>query len=114
LANRRNRHSMNSWLNELPGLHRSGKRNDVVIHPDDAKALGISDGDLVKVYSPVGEIELSASVDDCPRRGVIVVDHGWGSRFSTPVAVRNRSPTARTATCSSTAGLSTRCRRRRR
>ena len=40
LANRRNRHSMNSWLNELPGLHPSGKRNEVVIHPDDAAALG--------------------------------------------------------------------------
>ena len=25
LANRRNRHSMNSWLNELPGLHPSGR-----------------------------------------------------------------------------------------
>jgi len=33
LSNRRNRHAMNSWLNELPGLHPVGKRNDVVIHP---------------------------------------------------------------------------------
>ena len=29
LANRRHRHSMNSWLNELPGLHPSGKKNEV-------------------------------------------------------------------------------------
>ena len=36
LANRRHRHSMNSWLNELPGLHPGGKGNDVVIHPEDA------------------------------------------------------------------------------
>jgi formate dehydrogenase len=71
LANRRNRHSMNSWLNELPGLHPSGKRNEVVIHPDDAAALGISDGDRVRVSSPVG-------------RGVVVIDHGWGSRIFDP------------------------------
>jgi formate dehydrogenase len=52
LANRRNRHSMNSWLNELPGLHPSGKRNEVVIHPADASALGINEGDRVRVFSP--------------------------------------------------------------
>jgi formate dehydrogenase len=84
LANRRNRHSMNSWLNELPGLHPAGKRNEVVIHPDDAAALGISEGDRVKVFSPVGAIELPAAVNDHPRRGVVVVDHGWGSRVFDP------------------------------
>ena len=84
LANRRNRHSMNSWLNELPGLHPSGKHNEVVIHPDDAVALGISDGDRVKVFSAVGAIELEASVNERPRRGVVVIDHGWGSRIFDP------------------------------
>src|SRR5262249_40306374 len=84
LANRRNRHSMNSWLNELPGLHPSGKSNEVVIHPDDAAELGIHDGDRVKVSSPVGTIEVPASVSNRPRRGVVIVDHGWGSRVFDP------------------------------
>ena len=84
LANRRNRHSMNSWLNELPGLHPSGKRNDVVINTEDAAALGVADGDAVRVFSAVGEIELAASVSDRPRRGVVIVDHGWGSRIFDP------------------------------
>ena len=53
LANRRHRHSMNSWLNELPGLHPSGKGSEVVIHPRDAERLGIGDGDQVRVHSPV-------------------------------------------------------------
>jgi formate dehydrogenase len=75
---------MNSWLNELPGLHPSGKRSEVVIHPDDAAALGISEGDRVKVFSPVGAIELAAAVNERPRRGVVVVDHGWGSRIFDP------------------------------
>ncbi|MFG1931231.1 molybdopterin-dependent oxidoreductase [Mycobacterium sp. NPDC048908] len=84
LANRRNRHSMNSWLNELPGLHPSGKGNEVVIHPADAAALGIGDGDKVRVYSRVGAIELAAAVNELPRPGVVVVDHGWGSRIFDP------------------------------
>ncbi|MGE2722939.1 molybdopterin-containing oxidoreductase family protein [Mycolicibacterium celeriflavum] len=84
LANRRHRHSMNSWLNELPGLHPAGKGNDVVIHPKDAADLGVSEGDLVKVFSPVGAINLRAVVNDRPRQGVIIVDHGWGSRVFDP------------------------------
>jgi len=75
---------MNSWLNEHPGLHRSGKRNDVVINPKDAAELGITDGDAVRVFSAVGSIELAATVSDRPRRGVVIVDHGWGSRVFDP------------------------------
>jgi formate dehydrogenase len=84
LSNRRNRHSMNSWLNELPDLHPSGKRNEVVINPADAAELGIGDGDPVRVFSAVGAIELAAAVSDRPRRGVVIVDHGWGSRTFDP------------------------------
>jgi len=84
LASRRHRHSMNSWLNELPGLHPAGKKNEVLINPDDAADLGIGDGDRVRVFSRVGEIELVAAVDKVPRPGVIVVDHGWGSRIFDP------------------------------
>jgi formate dehydrogenase len=36
------------------------------------------------VFSPVGAIELAATVSDRPRRGVIIVDHGWGSRVFDP------------------------------
>ena len=84
LGNRRNRHSMNSWLNELPGLHRSGKCNKALINPKDAAGLGIVDGDRVRVFSPVGAVELVAMISDRPRRGLVVIDHGWGSRIFDP------------------------------
>jgi formate dehydrogenase len=84
LGNRRHRHSMNSWLNELPGLHPGGRGNDVLINPDDAATLGIADGDRVRVFSAVGAIELDASLSARLRRGLVVVDHGWGSRIFDP------------------------------
>ncbi|MGV0745551.1 molybdopterin-containing oxidoreductase family protein [Mycolicibacterium sp. XJ870] len=84
LGNRRHRHSMNSWLNELPGLHPAGKGNAVLIHPDDAARLGIGDGDLVRVFSDTGAVELTAAISDRPRPGVVVIDHGWGSRVYDP------------------------------
>ncbi len=84
LGNRRRRHSMNSWLNELPGLHPAGRSSEVLIHPDDAAAAGIDDGATVRVFSAVGEVELTARVSDRPRRGLLIIDHGWGSRVFDP------------------------------
>lgn len=84
LGNRRRRHSMNSWLNELPGLHPAGKDNELLVHPDDAAALGIATGDRVRVFSPIGRLEVTATLSDRPRRGVVVLEHGWGSRVFDP------------------------------
>lgn len=84
LGNRRHRHSMNSWLNELPGLHPAGRDNGVLINPADAALYGIADGDRVRLFSPVGSVELVASVSERPRPGLLVVEHGWGSRVFDP------------------------------
>lgn len=84
LGNRRNRHSMNSWLNELPGLHRSGKGNEALLNTKDAAELGVVEGDRVRVFSSVGAVELVATVSDRLRPGVVVIDHGWGSRIFDP------------------------------
>ncbi|RUP01845.1 MAG: formate dehydrogenase [Mycobacterium sp.] len=84
LGNRRHRHSMNSFLNELPGLHPGGKGSVVLIHPADAADLGITDGDVVRVHSPAGAVEVRASLSDRPRRGLLVMAHGWGSRVFDP------------------------------
>lgn len=84
LGNRRHRHSMNSFLNDLPGLHPGGKGSVVLIHPADAAGLGIGEGDLVRVSSPVGAVQVRASLSDRPRRGLLVLDHGWGSRVFDP------------------------------
>jgi formate dehydrogenase len=84
LGNRRHRHSMNSFLNELPGLHPGGKGSSVLIHPSDAARLGIGEGDLVRVHSPVGAVEVRATLSDRPRRSLVVIAHGWGSRIFDP------------------------------
>ena len=84
LSNRRHHDSMNSWLNELPGLHKHRRTSVVEIHPDDAEALGVVSGDVVRVSSPTASLEVEALVTDATRRGVIVISHGWGSRIFDP------------------------------
>ena len=83
---------MNSWLNELPALHPAGKTSKALIHPADAAALGIVDGDRVRLFSPVAAIELTASLSDRPRRGLVVVDHGWGSEDLSPTGAAVGQP----------------------
>jgi len=84
LGNRRRRHSMNSWLNELPGLHPGGRSTAVLINPKDAAEVGVATGDRVRVSSAVGAVELTVELSDRPRQGVVIIEHGWGSRVFDP------------------------------
>jgi len=85
LGNRRRNSSMNSFLNDLPGSRRLLDRNRVEVHHEDAARLGLQDGDRARVRSRTGAIELDVAVTDAPRPGVVVVEHGWGSRVFDPV-----------------------------
>ena len=53
------------------GLHQSGKKNETLINPKDAAALGIVNGDRVRVFSRIGAVELVAAISDRPRRGLV-------------------------------------------
>lgn len=84
LTNKRVREAMNSWLNESPGLFKLRRENVVEVHPGDAQALGIGDGDLVRLSSPVGSLDCSAQLSDAMRPGVVCIPHGWGTRTFDP------------------------------
>jgi anaerobic selenocysteine-containing dehydrogenase len=49
------------------------------LHTEDASAKGIQNGDMVEVKSPKGVYEVKAEVTDNARRGMVVVDFGWGN-----------------------------------
>jgi formate dehydrogenase len=75
---------MNSFLNDLPGTRKMVDRNRVEMHETDAARLGLNDGDRARVRSATGAIELDVAVTDAPRPGVVIVEHGWGSRVFDP------------------------------
>lgn len=51
------------WLMESPAVHVQGAwRSWVEIHPEDARRLGVEDGDVVWVESPKGRLELTARI----------------------------------------------------
>jgi anaerobic selenocysteine-containing dehydrogenase len=78
LIGRRDLRSNNSWMHNLPVLVKGKPRCTVHVHPDDARRIGIGDGDDVCVTSTAGVIVLAAEVTDAIRPGVVSIPHGWG------------------------------------
>ena len=62
------------------------------MHPDDARARGLSEGDLVRCRSAAGEIELAVSFDPDLMPGVVALTHGWGQAATKGMRVAQRYP----------------------
>ena len=62
-----------SMTRRSPTLDAEVKTGFVEVNPEDAKALGIKDGDRVKVKSRRGEIEIAAKVTKNIMKGVIFI-----------------------------------------
>jgi nitrate reductase NapA len=62
-----------SLTRRIPALHRAAPRAYVEIHRDDARALGIVDGERVRLVSRRGSVEVEARLDyrGQPARGVL-------------------------------------------
>lgn len=87
MISRRRKNMMNSWLAETTGMETHDHRGDMVeIGTDDAAALGLVNGDRASVASRTGEVEATVIVSDALRQGVVVMDHGWGSRLFDPAS----------------------------
>ncbi len=78
LIGRRDLRSNNSWMHNSHRLVRGKDRCTVIMHPDDAAARGLTDGQRVQVASRVGCIVLPLAVSDDIMPGVVSIPHGWG------------------------------------
>jgi formate dehydrogenase len=67
-------------MHNAPKLMAGGREHAARIHPDDAEAAGVRDGEPCRIVSAHGEIELPARVSDEVVRGTVAVPHGWGHR----------------------------------
>jgi anaerobic selenocysteine-containing dehydrogenase len=78
LIGRRQLRSNNSWMHNSQRLVRGKDRCTLLIHPDDAAAHGLSDGDSVAVRSRTGRIVLPLALSEEMMPGVVSIPHGWG------------------------------------
>jgi len=68
---------LHSECRNLPSLRRLIPEPSIEINSQTASSLGIADGDLVKVESLRGSIELKAKVTENIHPRVVCIQHGW-------------------------------------
>ncbi|MBA2735068.1 MAG: molybdopterin oxidoreductase family protein [Acidobacteria bacterium] len=73
---------LNSSFANLPKQLRQELRPFVEIHPGDAEARGIQNGDMVRAFNERGSCELSAVVTTRAREGVVVSPSVWWNKLS--------------------------------
>ena len=74
LATSPSRSYLNTSFNETPGSQAREGVPTVMIHPEDAAALSIADGDAVTLGNRRGETTLTAKLFDGLRRGVLIAE----------------------------------------
>jgi anaerobic selenocysteine-containing dehydrogenase len=78
LIGRRELRSNNSWMHNLPRLMKGADRCTLLVHPDDARARGLTDGATARVRSSRGHVEVPVEVSDAVMAGVVCLPHGYG------------------------------------
>ncbi|WP_011581304.1 MULTISPECIES: molybdopterin oxidoreductase family protein [Chelativorans] len=68
---------LNSSFTETPGSKKREGRPELMLHPEDALALGIAEGDRVEIGNGRGEVVLHAKIFDGVRRGVVIAEGIW-------------------------------------
>ncbi|MBN9584327.1 MAG: dehydrogenase [Afipia sp. 62-7] len=71
------RNFLNTSFNETPTSIGREQRPSVMIHPDDAAALSISEGARVVLGNTRGRVHLHAKLFDGVRRGVLIAESIW-------------------------------------
>jgi formate dehydrogenase len=75
---RRDLRSLNSWMHNSPKLMRGNDGPRMWINPADAAELGLETGDLARVTSRHGAVEIAVELRDEVRPGAVSLPHGWG------------------------------------
>ncbi|MCH8110860.1 MAG: molybdopterin-dependent oxidoreductase [Proteobacteria bacterium] len=68
---------LNTSFTETPTSRKREKRPAVLIHPEAARGLGISEGDRVRLGNARGEVLVHAKPFDGLQQGVVVVEGVW-------------------------------------
>ncbi len=78
LVGRRALRSNNSWMHNSARLVKGRDPCTLLVHPADARARSLADGDEVVLRSRTGEVRVRAEVSDEMAPGVVSLPHGWG------------------------------------
>jgi anaerobic selenocysteine-containing dehydrogenase len=76
------RHFLNSSFANLARFRQFEREPHLDMHPEDARARGIGEGDRVRVFNDRGGYTLKARINGKPRRGVVVAPSVWWKKYA--------------------------------
>jgi anaerobic selenocysteine-containing dehydrogenase len=91
------RNFLNSSFANLARFREDDKEPELELHPDDAAARSLRDGDRVRVFNDRGAFRAVARVNGKPRRGVVVALSVWWKKFAPDGRNANEVTSQRTA-----------------
>jgi len=72
------RHGIHSmWRDDPLMVSLQRGEPDIYIHPEDAKARGVEDGDKIKVFNDFGNFYVQAHLTEAMQPGMMFMYHGW-------------------------------------
>ncbi|OYU15101.1 MAG: oxidoreductase [Alphaproteobacteria bacterium PA4] len=78
LIGRRHIRNNNSWLANSRRLAKGPARCTLMLHPDDAAARGLADGDAATISSAAGSVTAPVEITDTMMPGTVSLPHGFG------------------------------------
>jgi anaerobic selenocysteine-containing dehydrogenase len=78
LIGRRDVRSGNSWMHNLPVLAKGPERCTLLIHPQDARRLGLAQGALAQLSAQGSTLSAPVDISEDMMPGVVSLPHGWG------------------------------------
>ena len=82
LIGRRDLRSNNSWMHNLHVLVKGKERCTLLIHPDDAARLALSNGEIACITSGEQTVEIPIEITGEIMPGVVSIPHGWGHNLA--------------------------------
>jgi anaerobic selenocysteine-containing dehydrogenase len=93
LIGRRLVKSHNTWTQNSQRLTKGKNPCTLEVHSEDAKKLGIEQGQVVTVTSAVGTINIEVVITDDIQQGVVSMPQGWGhNQQGTNMSVASAQP----------------------
>ena len=78
LIGRRHVRSNNSWMHNYRRLVKGKPRDQLLMHPEDIAARGLTSGQTVALTSRVGTLHVPLEASTDLMQGVVCLPHGWG------------------------------------
>jgi anaerobic selenocysteine-containing dehydrogenase len=92
LITKRERLSHNTWMHNAQVFLGSNRTtNYLYMHPTDADARGIRNGDLVEVRSAHGAVQVPAKITEELMPRAVALPHGWGHEKADGLTVAQRN-----------------------